>query len=404
MASKKRHANQHRNGQNSINRFFDRFIRRIYGLHTPKHPHVRTQFVKEENEELPDILDDVFNQSSFSQSEKPVRIKRKIRIKKRKKHFSFERLFKRKRNKPIPVLFSQQQEENISWKEKYLFKRNIIFSANSIFIFFIAYLVCWFIYQFAVVIAASLFRIDAVLYYFEVLFPIGNSSTLWTPLNIIAITLAGPLASLIAGIIYHRFLLMNKKVYGNTKLLGYWLTVHSYSMFFGAFVAGIVTNQGFGYVADWMFLNTFFRILLSLILLFSLTLIGYYLSRFFFEVPMIQLKSKQRFIFYLSQGIIPILICIPLLYFIKIPFKMPQHENILDYDMMALCSVLFAVTPVFFNKEVKPRILSGKEGKRKVKVSIKYLLIMLAALCIYRLGLYYGLYFDIRLHFSVSLY
>lgn len=393
-------------GSNSINRFFSNLTRKIYGGRHHHYNKKRHKYISTEKKDTisVDVIDKLLEESSFAKTAKTQQQKHHHRKTKQKP--IWKRIFVKhtKKTTPKPVFAFTKAEEEAKKQDTINYGKYATISANSIFIFIIAYITVYLTYQFAVIFTASLFRIDAVLYYFEVLFPIGNSSTLWSPLNIIAITLSGPLACLIAGIIYYRFLLYNKKITDNIKLFGFWLTVLSFALFFGAFVSGIITGQGFGYVADWMFFNTFIRILLSLILLFILVVIGYYLSRYFFETSPQPLRSKNRIAFYLSQGILPLLICIPLLYTIKIPYKTPQHENILDYDMVALCSVLFSVIPVFFNRNAKPRNLPGKESRKKRNISVKYLLIMLLLLIAYRIGLIWGLHFVIRLHFAVSIY
>ena len=83
---------------------------------------------------------------------------------------------------------------------------------NSSILYVLAYLLVYLTYQLSVILMASRFGIDSVLYYFEVMFPIGNQSALWTDFSIISITLAGPLVCALLGILYYRWFLLKKSL------------------------------------------------------------------------------------------------------------------------------------------------------------------------------------------------
>lgn len=55
-------------------------------------------------------------------------------------------------------------------------QRYMVYAFNSIILYIIAYITAYLIYQLAVILTASFFDIDSVLYYYEVMFPIGNAS------------------------------------------------------------------------------------------------------------------------------------------------------------------------------------------------------------------------------------
>ncbi|MFZ4549136.1 MAG: hypothetical protein ACOYN4_16935, partial [Bacteroidales bacterium] len=154
---------------------------------------------------------------------------------------------------------------------------------NSTMMFMLAYLVAWLTHQFVVIVAAAFFHIDSVLFYYEVMFPCGVLSRLWTVANIILITLSGPIASLITGMLYLEFVIRQKLVRGNMLMFFNWLVIHSFCMFFAAFVAGAITWRGFGYAINWSNLPIFMRIMVSAIFLFLLSFLGYLGTRFILE-------------------------------------------------------------------------------------------------------------------------
>ena len=280
-----------------------------------------------------------------------------------------------------------------------------VYIFNSTVLFLIAYVVAYLTYQLTVIFVASFYGIDGVLYYYEVFFPIGNGSPLWTPFNIILITLSGPIVSLILGLVYYKLFLPRDGFGPVTRLFFLWLSFHSFNMFFGAYAAGTITDQGFGYVANWLHLPVVIKFALAMISLFVLMVIGYNATKPLLETSNSyhRVNSKNRNYFILNQAIIPWILGGVILILIKIPNKNPQHVNIIVYDLIIIGSLAFAIIPTFFNKTVKPDNLRFKSSKR-MKFVWLYMLIAILLIVAYRLGLDNGLHFIIRIMFRVAPY
>jgi hypothetical protein len=314
------------------------------------------------------------------------------------------KLFKlrRKHHKEKELQNKWQLADEPVKKEKFKIISYINYAVNSTMLYIAAYMVAFFTYQFAVIFIASHYDIDSVLYYYEVYFPCGNSSPLWSRFNIILITLAGPMISIIMGTIYHRIVL--KRISKPTnKLFVLWLTFHSINMFFGAFVAGIITDQGFGYVADWMYMHVAFKFMFAIIAIFILAILGFYTARYFLETAtsVYRIKSKNRLAFFIAQGIVPWLVGGLILYTIKYPTILPQHVNILVYDTIILGTLIFMVIPIIFNTKAKPKIIDkysrSKRGINWIMVAAVVLLLVL-----FRWGLSGGLHFVIKFVVSIT--
>ncbi len=280
-----------------------------------------------------------------------------------------------------------------------------VYIFNSTVLFLISYIVAYITYQLIVIFVASFFGIDSVLYYYEVLFPIGNYGSLWTRFNIIMITISGPLVSLILGLVYFRFFLRREGIGPMAKLFFWWLSFHSFSMFFGAYVAGVITVQGFGFATGWLFLPVFIKFLVALGSLFVLMVIGYYATK-----PLLETSNSLRHIirgnrgyFILTQAVVPWFLGSLILFLIKIPDKNPQHENIIVYDLIIIASLVFAIIPTFFNKKAKPRNKLFKSRKRMKFVWV-YMLVAILLIVAYRLGLDNGLHFVIRILVNITPY
>ena len=274
---------------------------------------------------------------------------------------------------------------------------------NSTLMFMLAYLVAWLTHQFAVIVAAAFFHIDSVLFYYEVMFPCGVLSRLWTVSNIILITLTGPIVSLITGMLYLEFVIRRKRARGNMLMFFNWLVIHSFCMFFAAFVAGAITWRGFGYAINWSNLPIFVRIMVSAIFLFLLSFFGYYGTRFILETTnsIDRIRTKNRKIFLLNQTLLPWAFGTALLAGIKYTSLKPQHNNILAYDLIIIFGVLFMIVPQFFNKRVRPNLNENKMKHTRTEISILAVAITVLSFLVFRFVLDYGLH--ILLHFSVNL-
>lgn len=282
---------------------------------------------------------------------------------------------------------------------------NLRTSIYSLGMFILSYLFIYFLYQFSTIVVASFFGIDSVLYYYEVYFPIGNSSNLWNESNIIIISIAGPLVSALVSLLFFRMLAFGKSLSPGLSFFLYWAAFHGAAHFLGAFVGGVITNLGMGYVANWLYMNVFIKILLSLGFLFFMGLIGYYAPGIVINSPRSE-KSRAitRFANLLSVDVLPWLIGAILLWIVKKPAKIPQHELIGVYDNIILASMLFALMAKTFSTW-RPRVLRSF-GFTPVQNRSGLWLLAFAMLILlfFRFILANGIHFIIRMSISAGFY
>jgi len=278
--------------------------------------------------------------------------------------------------------------------------------ANSMGLFMAAYVIVWFTYSFSVIFIASFFNIHAVLTYFEVMWTIDNASPLWNDLNIVAITFAGPFVSLLMGLVYYAILRIKKQMGTQLRTLVFWLFVLSMAHFLGAFVAGAITWQGFGYVIAWVNMHIFFRILISLIFLAAMAWIGWLHAGAMLDTRTLRVHSKDIPYILINRMVLPYLLGTILLIILKIPNVAPQHPTIWDYDVMIIASVLFAVVPPLFNKKLKApsRSLKHLSHRRRRIFAYGAIAASVAVLLLYRLGLSDGLYVFMKFVVNVTPY
>ena len=344
-------------------------------------------------------IDRYFKQRNFRMEERQAeRMRRKIHRKHQKEYRKDEagRSIKQK-------LFTITEEEEVL-KEKTArlhskqnaLLRNLTITLNSVVIFLLTYVIVYLFYWLTSMLVASWYGLDSTLYFYDLKF--NDHSTIWNRFNILMVTGIPPFMCLFVALFLFRVLFKKRRFVGLQKLFILWSSFHLFNHFFGAFPSGIVTNEGFGYVAAWMYMNTAFKFMFSLISLFFLSVIGYFSAEYILETSdsLHRIKLENRRAFLLMQIALPWLIGTLIMLLIRIPenFKYP-------YETLMLFSTIFLVIPPFFNEKVKPQLNLLRVKKRRY-INVGYLAMMLALLLFLRIMLGIGLHFLIEINISIS--
>jgi hypothetical protein len=301
---------------------------------------------------------------------------------------SLQKFFKKFTKESRPYYYYAETDQPKSEVQKQR-KRLLHFAVNSTVIFLITYIIAYTTYQVVVMFVASRFGINSVLYFYEVSFPIGNNSSLWSDFNIILITFSGPFISVLLGTYYLLLFVRKEKTKGLTKLFVVWLSFHFLNFFMGGFVAGVVTQQGFGYVIAWMFMPTFLKFGISILFLFGMGIIGYLHTVYFLEssnsLYWTQRYKKPWLIIF--GGLFPWAFGAVFLFILQYPFVIPQHENIVVHDTMLYVTIVFFIAPMLVNFKAKPNFDQTVRKAKGRRISWLYLVLFVLIMVIFRVGL-----------------
>lgn len=338
-------------------------------------------------------LKDLFSLFKVDKSErKKKKQKKKAKRKKTRqqnkvKRIEFIRRFVPSYKKSSVISLEFSQEDVPEEKDKQKFRGYLTYSINSTVLYLLAYLIVYLTYQITVLIVASRWKLDSVLFYYDLAF--NDLSPLWSRINIILTTVSGPMISLLIGILFLRFFTTRAKIKKSVKLFFLWIGLHGYNLFLGAFASGVSFDEGFGYVPAWLYFNVFWQILTALLFLFFLGLIGYYTASKFLDTSFssTRIKQKSKFKFLVYQVLIPWFAGGLLIFLIKIPNNMP-------YDTANLITMAFAVLPIVFNKRAKPT-KNFRIQKKPSKLNYYMLGVLIIVLLLYRIGLYNGLHIEL---------
>jgi hypothetical protein len=277
---------------------------------------------------------------------------------------------------------------------------------TSTAMFIVAYQLSWLFYQLAVMIMASFFNIDSVLFYYEVMFPEGSNSLKWTPETIIIITLAGPFFALLGWISLGYILRLKDRYGAHFRMFLVWMYLISMMLFFGAFVGGAITLEGFGYVIDWLFMSVALRLILSVLFITMIIAISWKVVRFMPESARSYSWKNNRYNYILSRLIIPWFLGAGIMTLMKITKNTTQHENIFDYDLINLATLAFAVVPPLFNSLTRPQMIRQRKVNQRLKADLPVIWIASAIIIAiaFRFVLSYGVYFRFILRLNLNFY
>lgn len=369
---------------------------------TTKKSHRKHRTKKKKSSPFAGITSMVTRWNKYKEGRKKHKHKSKIKRKHQKKKTKEARvalirkfLPNYKKKSIVSFEFSQEEHQDDTDKDKQKIKGYLPYTANSTAYFLITYLIIYMLYQITVLVAASHWKLDSVLLYYDLAF--NDYSPLWNRPNILFVTFSGPFISLVLGVLFFKVFTNRGKLSKSAKLFMLWLGLHGYNLFLGAFATGISFDEGFGYVPAWLFLNVFWQIFIALVFLFILGMISYYSAPKFLDTSYsptrIRQQNKVKFLFF--QVVLPWVIGAIIIFLVKIPNNMP-------YESGNLVTLVFATIPVLFNRHAKPT-KNFKTEKKASRVSILLIVIAVLALAVYRIGLNNGLHIKLFYDFLFNI-
>jgi len=121
--------------------------------------------------------------------------------------------------------------------------------------FVLAFLFIYFIYQAVTIMIAYSFDIPVTWNYSRIIFPLDNNSPLYSRSNLILIFAAGPFVSLLLAFGFLKLFFTRNSFFARFKLLYLWGFICGINMFFGAYIAGFLTQTEFIYTSAWLFMS-----------------------------------------------------------------------------------------------------------------------------------------------------
>jgi len=164
--------------------------------------------------------------------------------------------------------------------------------------------------------SASLFDIPAYWTDGRIIFNIPDPSRLWTYSSVITVYISGPILLFISGMIFLQLHRRTNDKSAFSALVFLWLYLTAFLLFFGTFIAGIITDRGFGYIMGWLFIPKYIEIPFGIFSIFMLWMLGFSAGKKFMSLtPGYKFYTSilPQFFIKLLNIYIPILISIAVL-------------------------------------------------------------------------------------------
>jgi hypothetical protein len=263
---------------------------------------------------------------------------------------------------------------------------------NSTVFFILSFLVVYYIFQFVTIYTAQAFNIPSKLFSYRIEWPLYTYSYLYTRVALVVIFGTGPLASLITAFLFYRLFLWSRSKTKYAKLFFIWGSFHSFNLFFGSYIAGVLTRTGFIYTSEWLFISNMFdveEIIFMVIAIVVLLIIGYFATKqFLYSTSSASLiEPKYRTIFVLSQVVIPWFSGNLILFFSNIP------KNPIELILLYLTTILMVLPVVASYNSTSLQQMNLTFVPRKAKTGWIYLFVVVGLVISIRFLLRDGLSF-----------
>jgi hypothetical protein len=216
---------------------------------------------------------------------------------------------------------------------------------------------------------------------------------MYTRRNLILIFGAGPFACLVIAILMYRVFPVAYKKFPVIKLFLVWMIFHGTTMFFAAYISGVITRTGLVYSSAWIFLSRPYdieEIIFMILSVIILVLLGFLITRYFIMASTSSrvINPYIRIYYMLSVVLIPFILGNLVVFFTNFP------KNPLNFMLLQGFSVLMILPSLIHynspnNQRVKlPKLAQG------VRITWVFILIFVALTLIIRMMIYPGLQFS----------
>ncbi len=245
------------------------------------------------------------------------------------------------------------------------------------------------IYMMVTGLVGSSFAIPTTVYYYKWFFDVPISW--WTSnSNVVVIYTyaSGPVVSLIFGFIALRFFFYWRKTKEWIRLYFLWMFHHAFNLFFGAYVAGVISRSGFRHASNWAAIPSEIEYAIAVFCLIFMFVVGFFSVKFFLQMAVRQtlLVRHKRWKFISFVALLPWLTGIIIIVILKSPL-------ITYYEFLIMAMMFTSVVPLYIAQRFYYEI-NVIRNSEKLTIKLVPFLSLLAFLVIFRIVFEIGI--DLR--------
>jgi len=265
--------------------------------------------------------------------------------------------------------------------------------AQSAAWYLLAALIIYVIYQAVTILIANAYDIPVIWRYSRLVFPLYTWSPLYTRQALVVIFAAGPVVVLLLALFSLRMFFAKSKSKSRFNHFFLWTFIHGINMFFGAYIAGILTRTEFVYASEWLFLSNpgdIEEIIFGILSIAALIITGRQSVLLFLlsSGSITLVRPRYRLFFVISFIILPWIAGVILFFVITLPhYYVPLILKTLTPGLVVL------PTLIRYNSiEYETLHESGLIRRRSFRWGV--IIFVIALLFFYRLILNWGIEFD----------
>lgn len=227
---------------------------------------------------------------------------------------------------------------------------------HGICLYLISYVLVYLLSAFGSVILAAVAQKSPVLFHNKILFV---NATGWNLYDAIAIY-GSPIVimGIFSLLMFNTFKRSSDK-YNLQKPFVFWLLLHAFNRFAGCVIPGMVANESFKYMADWLYIGPYGLFVFAVASLSATVLMGGYFTKLALKSAIYaqSIKSSYR-VKYLNQAVLyPWLIGTLLI----LSIQLPNWRNSLHEISMTVLMVLLILPMYFYLKFLHKKPVSQKK-------------------------------------------
>lgn len=263
-------------------------------------------------------------------------------------------------------------------------------------IFIAVFLIMNTLYYFVTALVSSHYLIPTIIYYYFCYFDIPIF--LWNQNNVIATFAAGPIFSFFLSLICLRMFTIYRRERSWLRLAFLWGYHHGFNMFFGAYVAGVISKAGFRHASNWAAIPEQVEYLIAAGAMICMFLVGFLSVKYFLQAAVSQslIERHKRKWFITAMVLLPWLTGSIFIIILKLPL-------VTFYESLLFLMMFTSVVPVYIAHRFYYDINIVK-WDNALKIKILPFILLVAFIVSFRVVLGIGILVKTTPKFTIELF
>jgi hypothetical protein len=268
-------------------------------------------------------------------------------------------------DKPVSALSQQAEGEKL-----------VAMAVYSTVAFIGCYLVYNTIYMIVTACIAATFHIPTEIHYWKTTY--NCQLWWWNQPNVIFTFSSGPISCVVLGSICLRLFFIFRKTKNWLRLFFLWGYHHGFNLFFGAYVAGVISRSGFRHASNWAAIPQEIEYFIAIGAVICMFLVGFLSVKFFLQMAV----SQSLLVNYKRNRYITAVVFIPWC-FGALSMILLKAPNITYNEALIFLMMFTSVVPVYIAQRFFYEVSILRYDK-KIGIPIRWLIVVGLSMAAFR--------------------